>query len=132
MPRTIQVANAPQPVGPYSQAQVIDLPGGGRLVYTAGQVGLDPARREMVAGGIQEQTERVIQNLAAILADAECGLTEVVKTTVFLADMQDFPAMNEVYARHFGTSPPARTTIAAAGLPLGARVEIEIVAFRAS
>jgi len=127
---TIEVGDAPRAVGPYSQAQVVDLPGGGRLVFTAGQVGLDPARGEMVAGGIQEQTQRVIENLSAILAGAECALTDVVKATVFLADMKDFKAMNEIYARHFADPPPARSTIAAAGLPLGARVEIEVVAFR--
>ncbi len=131
MRRMVQVANAPRPVGPYRQAQVVDLPGGGRLVYTAGQVGLDPVRAEMVPGGVPEQTQRVLENLIAILADAQCGLSDVVKTTVFLADMQDFKAMNEVYARHFVEPYPARTTIAAAGLPLGARVEIEVVAFRA-
>jgi 2-iminobutanoate/2-iminopropanoate deaminase len=128
--RAVQVDGAPGAIGPYSQAQVIDLPGSGRLVYTAGQVGLDPAKGEMVAGGVREQTERVLANLAAVLAGAGCSMGDVVKTTVFLADMQDFQAMNEVYAKHFQNSPPARSTVAAAGLPRGARVEIEVVAFR--
>ena len=108
---------------------MIELPGGGRLVYTAGQVALDPVRGELVAGGIQAETERVLQNLGAVLAGAGCAMKDVVKTTVYLADMADFQAMNEVYGRHFSSSPPARTTIAAAGLPREARVEIEVVAF---
>src|SRR4030095_4039150 len=128
-PRAIEVDGAPRAIGPYSQGQVVELPGG-RLVFTAGQVGLDPARGELVPGGIAEQTERVFENLEAVLAGAECGFADVVKTTVFLADMQDFQAMNEIYARRFTGPPPARTTIAAAGLPKGARVEIEAVAFK--
>ena len=130
MRSSIRVEAAPQPVGPYSQAQVVDLPGGGRLVHTAGQVGLDPSRGEMVAGGIQAQTQRVLENLTAILAGAGCTLADIVKTTVFLTDMQDFRAMNEVYARHFSASFPARSTVAVVGLPLGALVEIEVVAFK--
>ncbi len=128
--RTIQVDGAPKAIGPYSQGQVVELPGLGRLVFTAGQVGLDPARGELVAGGVREQTERVFENLAAVLAGAGCDLGDVVKTTVFLLDMQDFQAMNEVYARSFGGALPARSTVAAAGLPKGARVEIEAVAFK--
>ena len=131
MRRPIQVSDAPQAIGPYSQGQVVDLPGG-HLVYTAGQVGLDPASGQLVEGGIAAQTERVLRNLAAVLAGAGMTLGDVVKTTVYLADMQDFQAMNEVYARHFAAAPPARTTIAAAGLPRGARVEIEAVAVRAT
>src|SRR5262245_8460977 len=130
MSRVIQVDGAPRAIGPYSQGQTIELPGGGRLVYTAGQVALDPARGELVAGGVQEQTERVFENLTAVLAGAGCTLADVVKTTVFLVDMQDFQAMNEVYARHFSGAFPARTTGAVAGLPKGARVEIEAVAFQ--
>lgn len=131
MKRPIQVPDAPQAIGPYSQGQAVDL-SGGRLVYTAGQVGLDPASGQLVEGGIAAQTERVLRNLAAVLAGAGMTLGDVVKTTVYLADMQDFQAMNEVYARHFAAAPPARTTIAAAGLPRGARVEIEAVAVRAT
>lgn len=128
--RAIAVDGAPKAIGPYSQGQAIELPGLGRLVFTAGQVGLDPARGELVPGGIVEQTERVLVNLQAVLEGAGCGFADVVKTTVFLADMQDFQAMNEVYATRFTGPPPARTTIAAAGLPKGARVEIEAVAFK--
>jgi 2-iminobutanoate/2-iminopropanoate deaminase len=126
--RAVEVEGAPQAIGPYSQGQVVDLPGGGRLVYSAGQVGLDPASGTLVPGGIVAETERVFQNLSAVLAGAGCTLADVVKTTVFLLDMGDFQAMNEVYARHFTATPPARTTVAAAGLPRGARVEIEVVA----
>ena len=128
MRTAITVDNAPKPVGPYAQAQVVRLHGGNRLVYTSGQIGLDPESGKMVDGGVAEQTTQVIANLTAVLAGAGLTLAEIVKTTVYLADMQDFKAMNEVYGRHFGTPPPARTTIAAAGLPLGARVEIEAVA----
>jgi 2-iminobutanoate/2-iminopropanoate deaminase len=129
MSRPIRVSDAPQAIGPYSQGQIVDL-AGARLVYTSGQIALDPATGDLVAGGVREQTERVFANLSAVLAGADCGLDDVVKTTVYLADMQEFQAMNEVYARHFGDAPPARTTIAAAGLPKNARVEIEAVAVR--
>lgn len=125
--RTIQVDGAPRAIGPYSQGQVVEVHGA-RWLYSAGQVGLDPARGELVAGGVTEQTTQVFRNLAAVLAGADMTLDDVVKTTVYLADMQDFQAMNAVYAGHFGDALPARTTIAAAGLPRGARVEIEVVA----
>jgi len=95
-------------------------------------VGLDPAKGEIVAGGIQAETEQVFRNLAAVLRGANLSLANIVKTTVYLADMADFQAMNEVYARHFSAAPPARTTIAAAGLPRGARVEIDAVALGSS
>lgn len=128
MKSPLHVTGAPNAIGPYSQAQVVRLHGGNRMVYTSGQVALDPEKGELVAGGIQEQTERVIENLAAVLAGAGLGLDDVVKTTVFLISMDDFQAMNEVYARHFTASYPARTTVAVSGLPRGARVEIEAVA----
>ncbi|MEK7823836.1 MAG: Rid family detoxifying hydrolase [Candidatus Eisenbacteria bacterium] len=124
----LNVPDAPKAIGPYSQAQVVRLHGGNRLVFTAGQVGLDPLSGEIVAGGVAEQTAQVMKNLSAVLAGAGLTFADVVKTTVYLADMQDFQTMNEVYGRHFPTAPPARTTIAAAGLPRGARVEIEAVA----
>ena len=127
MKTPLTVAGAPKAIGPYSQAQVVRLHGGNRLVFTSGQIGLDPASGELVPGGVKEQTERVLANLGAVLAGAGLSLGDVVKTTVYLADMQDFAAMNEVYGRHFGDSLPARTTIAAAGLPRGARVEIDAV-----
>jgi 2-iminobutanoate/2-iminopropanoate deaminase len=123
----IQVDGAPRAIGPYSQAQVVDLTTH-RMVWTAGQVGLDPETGELVPGGVAGQTERALRNLEAVLAGAGLDLGHVVKTTVFLIDMTDFAAMNEVYGRHFPAAPPARSTVAAAGLPKGARVEIEAIA----
>jgi 2-iminobutanoate/2-iminopropanoate deaminase len=128
MKSPLHVPGAPAAIGPYSQAQVLRLHGGGRLVFTSGQIGLDAARGEMVAGGIAEQTEQVLRNLTEVLRGAGLTLADVVKTTVYLADMADFAAMNEVYGRHFASDPPARTTVAAAGLPREARVEIDAVA----
>jgi 2-iminobutanoate/2-iminopropanoate deaminase len=128
MKSPLQVEDAPKAIGPYAQAQVVRVHGGQKLVYTSGQVGLDPKTGELVPGGIQAETRRVMQNLTAVLRGANLALTDVVKTTVFLADMGDFSAMNEVYGQAFGPNPPARTTIAAAGLPRNARVEIECVA----
>jgi 2-iminobutanoate/2-iminopropanoate deaminase len=122
---TVSTPDAPKAIGPYAQAMVA-----GNLVYTAGQIALDPATMEVVPGGVAEQTERVLQNLAAVLAAAGTDLSRVIKTTVFLADMADFGAMNEVYGRAFGAHRPARSTVAAAGLPRNVRVEIEVVAAR--
>ncbi len=116
---------APKAIGPYSQAIVTD-----DTVYTAGQVALDPKTGELVGTTVAEQTERVLQNLTAVLAASGSSLGQVVKTTVYLADMADFAAMNEVYARHFGGHRPARSTVQAAGLPKGARVEIDAIAIR--
>ena len=116
---------APKAIGPYSQAIISD-----QLVFTAGQIPFDPATMEFVSGGIAEQTDRVLRNLAAVLEAAGSDLQHVVKTTVYLVDMNDFGAMNEVYARHFGSHKPARSTVAVQGLPKGARVEIDIVARR--
>lgn len=120
----IQTDNAPTAIGPYSQAIRV-----GNFVYTAGQVGLDPATGDLVAGGIKEQTQQALNNITAVLDAAGCSPSNVVKTTVFIMDMADFAAMNEVYAGVFGVdSPPARSTVQVAGLPRGARVEIECVA----
>ena len=119
----VSTPGAPKAIGPYSQAIVH-----GGLVYTAGQVALDPATMELVAGGVAEQADRALTNLAAVLAAAGSGLDRVIKTTVYLVDMADFGAMNEVYARHFGDHRPARSTVAVAGLPKGARVEIDVIA----
>ncbi len=121
--RQVQTDDAPQAIGPYSQAIVA-----GDLVYTAGQIALDPRTKEIVEGGIAEQTERVMNNLRAILDAAGASLGSVVKTTVFLSDMNDFAAMNEVYAQHFGAHKPARSTVQAAGLPRNVMVEIEAIA----
>ncbi|HET7424717.1 MAG TPA: RidA family protein [Gemmatimonadales bacterium] len=120
---TVATSGAPRAIGPYSQA----LRAGGFL-FTAGQVGFDPASGTLVDGGIGEQTRQVLQNIRAILEAGGSGLAQVVKTTVFLVDMADFAAMNEVYAEAFGTHRPARSTVAVAALPRGARVEIEAVA----
>ncbi len=119
----IQTEHAPAAIGPYSQAIKA-----GDFVFASGQIPIDPQTGEFVAGGIREQTERVLKNLAAVLEAAGTGLDQVVKTTVFLADMGEFAAMNEVYGRFFTDVPPARATVAAADLPRDARVEIEAIA----
>jgi len=119
----VQTKNAPAAIGPYSQA----IKAGG-FVFVSGQIPLDPKTGELVAGGIGEQTERVFRNLAAVLEASGSSLDQVVKTTVFLADMKEFAVMNDVYARFFSSAPPARATVAAAGLPRDVRVEIEAVA----
>jgi 2-iminobutanoate/2-iminopropanoate deaminase len=116
---------APQAIGPYSQAITAD-----GWVFTAGQVALDPKSGALVGTSVGEQTEQVFQNLEAVLAASGTSLGNVVKSTVYLADMADFAAMNEVYARHFGAHKPARSTVQAAGLPKGARVEIDLIALR--
>ena len=120
---TVATSGAPRAIGPYSQA----LRAGG-VLFTAGQVGFDPTTGELVDGGIAEQTRQVLQNIRAILEAGGSGLAQVVKTTVFLVDMADFGAMNEAYAEAFGAHRPARSTVAVAALPRGARVEIEAVA----
>jgi 2-iminobutanoate/2-iminopropanoate deaminase len=119
----ISTAGAPRAIGPYSQA--VSAHG---FLFSAGQVALDPAKGELVAGGVAEQTERALENLRAVLAAAGASLSDVVKSTVFLVDMADFAAMNEAYGRAFGPHRPARSTVAVAALPRGARVEIEVVA----
>jgi 2-iminobutanoate/2-iminopropanoate deaminase len=119
----VSTLDAPRAIGPYSQATRA-----GGLLFTAGQVGFDPATGELVDGGIAEQTERVLLNIRAILAAAGLDFSSVAKTTVYLVDMADFAAMNTVYARAFGDHRPARSTVAVAALPRGARVEIDAVA----
>ncbi len=121
--KIIATPDAPAAIGPYSQAVRI-----GDLLFSAGQIALDPATMEVVSGGVAEQTERVFQNLRAVLAAEGMAFDNVVKTTVFLRDMADFGAMNEVYARVMGEHRPARSTVAVAGLPKDVRVEIEVVA----
>jgi 2-iminobutanoate/2-iminopropanoate deaminase len=122
---TIHTDSAPKAIGPYTQATTW-----GELVFTAGQIALDPVTMEVVKGGVAEQTEQVFKNLGAVLEAAGSGLNQVLKTTVYLADMSDFTAMNEVYAKHFGSHRPARSTVAAAGLPRAVRVEIDCIAVR--
>jgi 2-iminobutanoate/2-iminopropanoate deaminase len=121
--KTIASEQAPRAIGPYSQA----VEAGGFL-FTAGQIPLDPATMALVSGDITAQTERVFDNLEAVLREAGLGLADVVKATVFLADMDDFPRVNDVYARRFGEHRPARSTVAVARLPKDARVEIDLVA----
>jgi 2-iminobutanoate/2-iminopropanoate deaminase len=124
MKQRITTASAPAAIGPYSQGIVA-----GDLVFCSGQAGLEPATGELVEG-VAAQTERTLRNLAAVLEAAGASMSDVVKTTCFLADISDFAAFNEVYARHFPDPPPARSTLQAAALPMGALVEIEAIAVR--
>jgi len=123
MREVVATKDAPQAIGPYSQA----IKAGG-FVFLSGQVALDPATGQVVAGDVAAQTERVLKNLAAVLAAAGSSLEKAVKTTVFLKNMADFAAMNEVYARFFKSAPPARATVAAAGFPKDVLVEIDVIA----
>ena len=121
--KIIFTEQAPKAIGPYSQAIRTES-----TVFTAGQVGLDPATGELVSGGIEAQTRQVLNNLKHVLEASDSGLRYVVKTTVFLKDMNDFAKMNAVYGQFFAENPPARSTVAVAALPKGALVEIEAVA----
>jgi 2-iminobutanoate/2-iminopropanoate deaminase len=123
--KVIATDNAPMAIGPYSQAIVA-----GDLVFTSGQIPLDPATQLLVQGDVRVQAERVMQNLQGVLEAAGCSFAQVVKTTIFLADLKDFSAVNEVYGTHFPGSPPARSTVQVAALPKGARIEIEMIALR--
>ena len=121
--KVIQTDKAPKAIGPYSQAISTDS-----LIYTAGQIGLVPATGELVANTVEEQTRQALNNLQNVLEAAGSGFEYVVKTTVFLKDMNDFPKMNAVYAEFFAENPPARSTVAVAALPKGGLVEIEAIA----
>ncbi len=123
MRQIIKTERAPQAIGPYSQAVRA-----GNLIFASGQIPTNPQTGVFVEGGIAEQTEQVMRNLSAVLEAAGTSLDRVVKTTVFLADMNDFAAMNQVYGRYFQNEPPARATVEAARLPRDARVEIEVIA----
>jgi 2-iminobutanoate/2-iminopropanoate deaminase len=123
--RAVSTGGAPSAAGPYSQAIQTD-----DLVFCAGQIGLDPVTGDMVEGGIEAQAERVLRNLEAVLDAAGCTFADVVKTTCFLADIDDFAAFNAVYARFMTDPPPARSTFAVAALPKAARIEIEAIAVR--
>jgi len=118
----VHTDKAPKAIGPYSQAIRTDS-----MIYTAGQTGLDPVTGELVAGGVEEQTRQVLTNLQNVIEAAGSTIGHVVKTTVFLKDMNDFPKMNAIYAEFFGENPPARSTVAVAALPKGGLVEIEAV-----
>ena len=123
----IATPNAPAAIGPYSQGVQI-----GDLIYTAGQIPLVPGTGKLVEGGIEEQTRQVMQNLANVLEAAGSSLAHVVKTTIFVTNLGDFAALNKVYGSFFSDNPPARSTVQVAALPLGANVEIEVVAVKAS
>ena len=123
MKEIIQTDNAPKAIGPYSQAVKAN-----GLIFASGQIPIDPRTGQFVAGGITEQTEQVLKNLTAVIEAGGSNLSQVVKTTVFLADMLEFDAMNAVYGKFFKDQPPARATVEAARLPRGARVEIEAIA----
>jgi 2-iminobutanoate/2-iminopropanoate deaminase len=119
----VTTSDAPKPIGPYSQGVI-----SGGFLFLSGQIAIDAVTGELVPGDVSAQTERVLTNLLAVLKEAKMGPENVVKTTVYLADMADFAKMNEVYARFLGKHPPARSTIQAGGLPRGARVEIDVIA----
>lgn len=119
----VSTSLAPKPIGPYSQGVIA-----GGLLFLSGQIPIDPATGELVAGDIEVQTDQVLKNLLAVLKEAKMGPDNVVKTTVFLQDMADFPRMNAVYERYLGKTAPARSTVQVAGLPKGARVEIDLIA----
>lgn len=122
----VETGGAPAAIGPYSQGVV--APAGAELVFTAGQIGLDPGTMRLAPGGVEAETEQALSNLAAVLAAAGAGFEDVVRTTIFLADLADFQAVNTIYARRLGDHRPARSTVGAAALPLGARVEIDMIA----
>lgn len=121
--KIIATDQAPAAIGPYSQA----VQAGG-LLFCSGQIPLDPVTGELVNGDIRQETERVMENLRGVLEAGGCGFGQVVRTTIYLVDMADFPVVNEVYGRYFGSEKPARATVAVAALPRGARVEIDAVA----
>ena len=127
---TILTDKAPRPIGPYSQGIALEASAFKGYVFTSGQIGIDPATGALVAGGIETETRRVFENLSAVLVAGGSSLSRAVKVTVYLIDLADFEKMNKIYQEYFGTAAPARTTVAVAGLPKGARVEIDVIAFK--
>lgn len=125
MKKIIRTANAPEPIGPYSQAVQM-----GNMVFCSGQIPLDPKTNQILTGDISAQTELVMKNIEAVLKEAGCEFKNVVKTTIFLTSMKDFPLVNEVYGKFFKELPPARSTVEVSGLPKGVNVEIEVLAFK--
>jgi 2-iminobutanoate/2-iminopropanoate deaminase len=125
MANVIHTDSAPKAIGPYSQAIVA-----GNLIFTSGQIPLDPKTQQLIEGDIRAQTERVMENLKAVLEAAGATFADVVKATIFVADLGDFATVNEVYGKRFPANPPARSTVQVAALPKGARVEIDLVAVR--
>lgn len=126
MKKVIRTTNAPEPIGPYSQA--IQM---GNMLFCSGQIPLDPKTNQILTGDISAQTELVMKNIEGVLKEAGCEFNHVVKTTIFLTSMKDFPLVNEVYGKYFKELPPARSTVEVSGLPKGVNVEIEVLAFKA-
>ncbi len=124
----VRTAQAPAAIGPYSQAVVVPIGDGKRMIFCSGQIALDPASGKVVEGDVGVQTRQVLENLGAVLAAANAGFSNVVKTTIFLASMDDFATVNTIYGERFAQDPPARATVAAAGLPRNVRVEIDAIA----
>lgn len=125
MKKVILTGSAPAPIGPYSQAIEV-----GNLLFCSGQVAIDPATNQVFTGDVKGQTELVMKNIEAVLKAAGLGFQNIAKTTIFLTSMNDFAAVNEIYGRFFPENPPARSTVAVAGLPKGVNVEIEIIAVK--
>lgn len=125
MKKVIMTPNAPKPVGPYSQAVFA-----GQTLYCSGQIAIDPKTNEVLKGSVQEEAELVMKNIGAVLKESGLAYEHIIKTTIFLINMSDFAAVNEVYGKYFKSDPPARSTIAVKELPKGVQVEIEVVAYR--
>lgn len=125
MKKIIETKNAPAPVGPYSQA--VEANG---FLFCSGQIAIDPKTNQVMQGSVAEQTELVMKNISAVLSEAGLSFSNVIKTTIFLTNMGDFPTVNEIYAKAFTSAPPARSTVAVAGLPKAVQVEIEVIACR--
>lgn len=124
----VRTAQAPAAIGPYSQAVVVPIGDGKRMVFCSGQIALDPETGVLVEGDVGAQTRRALENLGAVLSAAGASFADVVRTTIFLADMDDFAAVNAIYGERFSSDPPARVTVQAARLPRDARVEIDAIA----
>ena len=125
MKKVIMTPNAPKPVGPYSQAVLA-----GQTLYCSGQIAIDPITNEVIKGSVQEEAELVMKKIGAVLKESDMNFENIIKTTIFLINMGDFAAVNEVYGKYFKADPPARSTIAVKELPKGVQVEIEVVAYR--
>ncbi len=125
MKKIILSQDAPNPVGPYSQAVLM-----GETLYCSGQISIDPKTNEVFTGDIKKQTEMVMSNIAAVLKAADMNFSNIIKTTIYLTNMGDFATVNEVYAKYFTAAPPARSTVAVAALPKGVNVEVEVLAHR--
>ena len=121
--KTIETENAPKPIGPYSQGLVVE-----NLLFTSGQIGIDPKTGSLVSGGIEAETKRVFENIDAVLVAGGVARSRVIRVTVYLTDLADFQAVNAVYAQYFGSHKPVRTTVGVAALPKGARIEIDLIA----